>query len=424
MRKLVIVATALIVLLVGFLAMRPPGQERGEGRFFADTTYNFEAVRALNDVAPAGGDSADVQRAVSEIKPGDAESWFRAWFAAGERALGVAAKAQDSHSKGDALLRAHTYFRSAEFFLAPDDPRRPATWQKNVTAFYQGLDARGVRYERIRVPYGRYHLNAVYYPGGAGAAARPLIMVVNGYDGTMEELYVSIVATALERGYSVLTYEGPGQGAVLREQGLRMQADWEKPNAAVLDQFLSTHDKPAKIVLIGESLGGYLAPRAAAFDQRIDGVVAFDIWYDGYEIATRNAPRFLFWLHAHGYDTLIDRLMQHADSGAKWAVQNGEWVFGVTGPFGVFDAFKSYRIGPVAERITKDVLLLAGADDHFVPITQLEPERRSLTHARSVSVVVFDRDSGGAEHCQIGAPSLWQAAFFDWLEAKFPAATR
>jgi alpha-beta hydrolase superfamily lysophospholipase len=423
-RKLVIIAVALIVLLAGFAALRQGGQERGEGRFFADTTYNFEAVRALNEVAPVGGDSADVQRAVNEIKPGDAESWFLAWSGAGERALRVAAKAQDPRSKGDALLRAHTYFRSAEFFLAPDDSRRPAIWQKNVAAFYQGLDARGVRYERINVPYGLYHLNAVYYPGPSGAESRPLIMVMNGYDGTMEELYVSIVAAALERGYSVLTYEGPGQGAVLREQGLRMQADWEKPNAAVLDQFLSTHHKPGNIVLMGESLGGYLAPRAAAFDPRIDGVVAFDIWYDGYEIATHNVPRLLFWLHAHGYDTLIERLMQHADSGAKWAVQNGQWVFGVKGPFGVFDAFRDYRVGPVAERITQDVLLLAGADDHFVPITQLEPERRSLTHARSVSVVVFDRDSGGAEHCQIGAPSLWQAAFFDWLEAKFPVATR
>ena len=99
MRKLVIIAVALIVLLAAFAALRQGGQERGEGRFFADTTYNFEAVRALNEVAPVGGDSADVQRAVNEIKPGDAESWFLAWSGAGERALRVAAKAQDPRSK-------------------------------------------------------------------------------------------------------------------------------------------------------------------------------------------------------------------------------------------------------------------------------------------------------------------------------------
>ena len=62
------------------------------------------------------------------------------------------------------------------------------------------------------------------------AQRRPLIVVVGGYDGTMEELYLSVVAAALRHGYAVLTYEGPGQGSVIREQGLTFQFDWEKPN--------------------------------------------------------------------------------------------------------------------------------------------------------------------------------------------------
>jgi pimeloyl-ACP methyl ester carboxylesterase len=227
---------------------------------------------------------------------------------------------------------------------------------------------------------------------------------------------------AYQHGYSLLTYEGPGQGSVLREQGVRMQPDWEKPNGAVLDTFLASHPKPAKIVLVGESLGGYLGPRAAAFEPRIDGVVAFDVWYDGYAIATRHVPSFVFWLHAHGHDELLNSLSQKSpDTGSKWAVQNGQWVFGVHGVFEVLDVFKRYRIGPIAAQIRQDVLLLAGADDHFVPIEQLANMRDSLTNARSVTAITFDRASGGALHCQIGAPSLWQAALFDWMDAKFPA---
>jgi hypothetical protein len=127
-----------------------------------------------------------------------------------------------------------------------------------------------------------------------------------------------------------------------------------------------------------------------------------------------------FWLRAHGYNKLLTYLASKTtDPGARWAQQNGEWVFGVSDPFAVLDAFKAYRLGPVADRITQDVLLLAGADDHFVPFDQLEPERQSLTHARSVTAIAFDRDSGGALHCQIGAPSLWQATLFDWMQAKF-----
>ena len=92
----------------------------------------------------------------------------------------------------------------------------------------------------------------------------------------MEELYFHVVAAVHQRGYSVLTYEGPGQGAVLREQGLTFTPKWEKPTSAVLDTFLAKHPVSQKIVLIGESLGGYLAPRTAAFDSRINGVVAYD----------------------------------------------------------------------------------------------------------------------------------------------------
>jgi alpha-beta hydrolase superfamily lysophospholipase len=418
------IGSAVVLLGLAVLIAWPAPADHGRAAFFKDPSYDFEAVRVLNDVAAAGGDSGEALQAIALVKGGDAESWYAAWLAAGDGALARSLHINDAQSRGNALLRAHTYYRSAEFFLAPDDARRTDVYRKNVTAFYQGLDAQGVVYERSAVAYGSHHLNAVYYPGPAGADNRPLLVVVGGYDSTLEELYLGIAATAHQRGYSVLTYEGPGQGAVLREQGLIMQADWEKPNAAVLDAFLSNHPKPQKIVLLGESLGGYLAPRAAAFDARIDGVVEYDIWYDGYAIATRHVPSFIFWLHAHGHDDVLESLARrNPDSGSRWAVANGQWVFGVHGMFNVLDAFKAYRIAPVAAQIKQDVLLLAGTEDHFVPIEQLELTKKALTAAHSVTAVTFDAASGGALHCQMGAPSLWQGVLFDWMTAKFGAAT-
>jgi alpha-beta hydrolase superfamily lysophospholipase len=420
MRKLFAVLGVIGLALIAVLLWPRPA-DRGRDRFFADDSYNFETVRVLNDIAAAGGDAGEVLDTVGSIQAGDAESWYRAWTAAGDRTRALGERTRDPRGKGTALLRAHTYYRTAEFFLAPQDPRRIASFRNNVSAFYAGLDALKVSYERIVVPYGRYHLTALYYPGPAGAESRPLLVVVGGYDSTMEELYLSIGAAALQHGYSVLTYEGPGQGSVLRQQGLHMQADWEKPNSAVLDQFLSAHPNPGRIVLLGESLGGYLAPRAAAYDSRIDGVVAFDVWFDGYAIATRKVPPAVFWLRAHGYEHLLTALARrNTDPGSKWAEENGEWVLGVSGPFEVLDAFRPYSLAPVAGRITQDILLLAGTADHFVPLEQLDRERKSLVHARSVTAVVFDPASGGSLHCQIGAPSLWQATLFDWLAAKFP----
>jgi alpha-beta hydrolase superfamily lysophospholipase len=422
MRKPVKIVIAAVLVLGATWMLWPREPDRGRPEFFADRTYDFETVRVLNDNAVAGGDTNEAAQAVVQVKAGDARGWYDAWAAAGDRTAALASRTNDPIGKGNALLRAHTYYRAAEFFLPPQDPIRPATWKKNVDAFYNGLDALGIAHERIAIPYGKYHLNAVYYPGPAGSEARPLLVVVGGYDSTMEELYLGVGAAALRRGYSVLTYEGPGQGSVIREQGLVFQPDWEKPNGSVLDAFLSNHPKPGKIVLLGESLGGYLAPRAAAFDPRIDGVVAYDVFYDGFAVAARHVPQFAFWLRQHGYNGVLNFLSSlNTDPGAAWAQENGKWVFGVKDPFALLDAFKAYRLAPVAGRIKADVLIFAGADDHFVPPDQMDLFSKSLTHAHSVTAILYDRASGGSQHCQLGAPSLWQAALFDWLNAKFPA---
>jgi alpha-beta hydrolase superfamily lysophospholipase len=389
----------------------------GNARFFADQTYNFETIRVLTDTAPVGGDLAEVTLAVAKIKTGDAQSWYAAWSEQGDRIAALAAKTKDATSRGDALLRAHTYYRAAEFFLDPHDPKRAAIWKKNLGAFYSGLDTLSVQYERISVPYGPdHHLNAIYFPGGAGAEAKPLIVVVGGFDSTMEELYFHFVAAAHRRGFSVLIYEGPGQGSVLRDQGLTFIADWEKPNSAVLDTFLASHPKPKKIVLMGESLGGYLAPRAAAFDARIDGVIAYDAMYNAGELAKRQVPHFVYWLRDHHYDGVLKLLAHRPQSpGSEWAAKNGMWTFGLSNPLAVLDAFQTLTLVPVADRIHADVLLLAGADDHFTPNGEIDKVKAALTQARSVTSVVFDHASGGGEHCQLGAPSLWHATVFDWL---------
>ena len=80
---------------------------------------------------------------------------------------------------------------------------------------------------------------------------------------------------------------------MLRRQGLTF-THWEKPTGAVLDAFLADHARPEKIVLVGMSMGGYLAPRAAAFDERFDGVVAYDAFFDMGATARRYAPPAAF----------------------------------------------------------------------------------------------------------------------------------
>jgi hypothetical protein len=64
-------------------------------------------------------------------------------------------------------------------------------------------------------------------------------------------------------------------------------------------------------------------------------------------------------------------------------------------------------------------LILASTEDHFIPFRRIADFEKALVNARSVTTRIFDRPSGGAEHCQMGNLTLFHAAVFDWLLAKF-----
>ena len=395
------------------------GRGHGEQRYFRDQAFHFQTLRALNNIRTDGADTAEVLETIGHIREGDVQSWYVAWEATASRVLERAGRTGDARSRGQALLRAHNYLRTAEFFLRPSDPRRPVTFRRNVQAFDAGLDPLGVARERVRIPYGANYLNAMFYPGPPGAQARPLLVLCGGFDSTLEELYFVLVPAAHEHGFSVLAFEGPGQGAVLREQKLVFTPEWERPTTAVLDAHFALHPRRAKTVLIGMSMGGYLAPRAAAFDRRIDGVVAFDVLFDFGAIARQSVPPFAMWLHEHHADAVLDALIAvkaRFSPGFAWSVANAQWVLGTASAIETIEVLGSYTLAAVAGRIEADVLILAGAEDHFIPAGQAADFARALTAARSVRSIVYDRASGGAEHCQMGAQSLWHADLFDWIE--------
>ncbi len=94
----------------------------------------------------------------------------------------------------------------------------------------------------------------------------PTLIAHGGFDSTLEELYSSAAAPALERGYNCLTFEGPGQGGVIRKQGIPFRHDWEKVVTPVIDYAINRKEEFGidvnLIALMGMSMGGYLAARA------------------------------------------------------------------------------------------------------------------------------------------------------------------
>ena len=176
-------------------------------------------------------------------------------------------------SAREAYLRATTYFRTAYMPLlgAPTDDRVRETFVRECDAFAKAAPLWDTPVELVEIPFAAGStLPAVLVCRDESQRPRPTIIHVNGYDSNIHEMFVAHSGAALSRGYNVLLFDGPGQGRNLIRDTVPMRPDWEHVVGPVLDYALERPDVDAdRVVLAGWSWGGFLAPRAAAFEHRI-----------------------------------------------------------------------------------------------------------------------------------------------------------
>lgn len=85
-------------------------------------------------------------------------------------------------------------------------------------------------------------------------------------------------------------------------------------------------------------------------------------------------------------------------------------------PFEFYCKLQLHTLAPIAEKITQDLLLLAGEKDHYIPKEQFEKARAELVNARSLKARMFTVEEGGGQHCQIGNHKLAIDEIIRWLE--------
>ncbi|HEY2817389.1 MAG TPA: hypothetical protein VGK44_09695 [Casimicrobiaceae bacterium] len=125
-----------------------------------------------------------------------------------------------------------------------------------------------ISYENTTLP--AYLLPA---PGRENAIG-PTIVVGGGRDSSLVDNYFGIGVAALRRGYHVLLHEGLGQGRLLIDEALPLRHDWEKVVTPVVDAALQIDViDPQRLAYQPWSLGGYMAPRVAAFEPRLAALV-------------------------------------------------------------------------------------------------------------------------------------------------------
>lgn len=223
-----------------------PNEAFGLG-FYSDADMDF-GVRILLGLAPGGGsDVGEVLETISTVKDGDQGAWERAFTALGERVLAIAdTAARRGHltSAAEAFLRAANYLSVAVASAArqADAPATLAAFRRHRAAWDRFIDTVAYPSERVDIPYcGTTLPGYLVRPADGRLTARSTLIMANGSDGPISTLWATGASAALERGYSVLLFDGPGQQSMLFERAIPFRHDWEAVITPVVDFLRAPH---------------------------------------------------------------------------------------------------------------------------------------------------------------------------------------
>jgi len=372
-----------------------------------DLSINFQMNRWISCLGTSALE--DMQGIAPRLL--DYSSYRREFLALAEKAL----------SEGRSLHAAY-YFRSAEFFMRQDDPLKSPTRQKFLSLLWEKVGIN--ENNRLAIPYTDGNLNGLL-PAYHFTHDRPksTIVIHGGHDSYIEEFF-PVILFIRDAGYNVICFEGPGQGGALHESGLFLTHEWHKPVGAILDYF-----KLEDVTLLGISMGGCFALRAAALEPRIQRVIAYDVFFDWigttFEKLKPIAPLLKFLLNsgASGPFNLVLAGIMKKSPLFDWAMHQARLVLGVSTSYEVFQKSRPYTTRDVSPLVKQDVLLMAGSEDNLIPLSHFYQQIEALKNARSLTARLFTRKEQAQNHCQVGNLRLAVDYIMDWIDFTHQHAT-
>ena len=381
-----------------------------------DASHHYELLRLIGHTYYGGADVNEVLQIADAIAPGDDEGWYRELNAA---ALRVKAAGDASLMRGhkrsaaQSYLRASMYFFFADFYLHgnPADTRILETSRASRTCFMAASHHLDYLITRVEIPYELTTLPAYVVKRRDSTGPRPTLICHSGFDGTKEEVVIWNGFGAAERGYTVIVFEGPGQGEVIREQGLTFRPDWEAVLKPVVDFAVSRDDvDSSRIALMGISLGGVLAPIAAAKEPRLRAMIANGGLYKFYDLIRSLYPKEIPTDEKQIAAIIIES--KKANTSLRWLMNHGKLVFGFDGYLDFLKIAERYEAVD-AGKITCNCLILDADKEGFF---EGQPKRLFDKLTCPKTLMKLTNGMAAGEHCQAGAESIGSQKIYDWLD--------
>lgn len=385
---------------------------------------DFNYTRTIGCAEYGGASIGESFAAAAKMVDGDFNSYTQAWHDMAKR---VEAKGWDCLARGhkvsarEAFMRASTYWRASQFYTSPKDPFNRTAYEHERSCFREAAKLSYPVIEVVNIPYENGQtLPGYFIRGGAPGEKRPTLMSIGGGDTTTEEMYYISGIGAVRRGYNSLCFEVPGQKATMYENpNLHYRPDVEVPIRYAVDYLLTRPEVDAdRIALIGHSVGGYLAPRAAAFEKRLAACIASPIiptLKDGFLSVMGFEPSKPY---PRDMESQIDPENTTAkfitESDIRWRFGHGdttiaEWV----------DYLGEFTILGLEDKITCPLLQMVGEGEFSAE--KLEEAKLYFTKFKNPKnkFNITTAEEGGEQHCTANNLSLKHQLEMDWLDELF-----
>ena len=376
--------------------------------FPEDYRWSHGILIGLNAAPWGGAEIGEVNRIGLRLRSQlrDDTAWFREWAReagtveqAGRKLLAEGRRA----SAATYLLRAANYYHVGERFLQPKSEGLDA-YRRGVECFRDAAKLmRRPRIEHVEIPYEGATLPGILVhaeplPGRTGTV--PAVVFFDGFDITKEIQYFKGVPDLVARGIACLIVDGPGNGESVRFRGLYLHHETERYGKAAYEYLANRPEFDAKrIGVMAISLGGYYAPRAAAFEQRFACCIAWGAQWD-------------YW---QTWKNRFDRLDAGKLPSLSVPWRHLLWIFNVGTREEAMQKLEGFRLDGVVQKITCPFLMVHGEGDEQIPLA-LAKKCFDAVGSKHKTMKVFTRAEGGYHHCQIDNASIGVAYMWDWLE--------
>jgi dipeptidyl aminopeptidase/acylaminoacyl peptidase len=236
-------------------------------------------------------------------------------------------------------------------------------------------------------------------PAKAGGKV-PAMVFFDGLDVTKEIQYFKGVADLAARGIACLIVDGPGNGESIRFRNLYLRHDTEHYATPVYEYLAARPEiDPKRIGVMAISLGGYYAPRAAAFEPRFAACIAWGAQWDYQKI----------------WKDRFDRLARADTPSLSVAAQHISWVLNASSQEDALKRLEPFKLDGAVQKIACPFLMLHGEGDEQIPLPEAQ-KCFDAVGAKNKTMKIFTREEGGYHHCQIDNQSICSAYMWDWLE--------